>query len=93
MSRWKRNGLKSKVLLQTSPENPKYLRQHGMALFDRGEFQDAGSVLERAVSLDNKSVGGNIWYALGACRHVIWEATWDDFVDDDGNGDDDWRKP
>ena len=89
MSLWQRNNLKSKVLLNQNPDDPKFLRRRGLALFAEDNFQEAGKLLERAVMLDNKAAGGNIWYALGKCRHVIWEASWDNFVDDDGNGIDD----
>ena len=89
MSRWNRGDLKSQVLAQENPENPKYLCRRGLSLMEEEKFREARAALERAVALDNKAAGGAVWYALGICRHKLWESTWDDFVDDDGNGIDD----
>ena len=64
-----------------------------MSLFADGDGDLAGAlpVLEQALraAVKTDDLGGQFFYALGACRHAAWRASWDDFVDDDGNGIDD----
>ena len=87
---WKKNNMKSRLLLSANQESPDALRRHGLALFDNGngDLIAAGKVLESAAR-KNVQDPGQFWYALGKCRYALWESTWDEFVDEDGDGIDD----
>jgi tetratricopeptide (TPR) repeat protein len=76
----------------TSPnkQNPQNILNYGLTLFNDGDgdFFAAGKVLEEAAR-NNVEEPGEFWYALGMCRYALWEKTWDNFVDEDGDGIDD----
>ena len=69
---------------------PQALLRRGLALFNNGtgNLLEAGKILEQAAR-NNVSEPGEFWYALGKCRYALWEETWDDFIDEDGDGIDD----
>ena len=87
---WKKDNLKSKLLLSAKPESPEALRRHGLSIFNegKGNLLEAGQILESAAR-KNIQGPGFFWYALGECRYALWESTWDEFVDEDGDGVDD----
>lgn len=80
----------SKRLLDADADTPENLRRRGLELFNNGDGNliDAGKILEKAAR-KGVTEPGEFWYALGICRHALWEQTWDDFVDEDGDGVDD----
>ena len=69
---------------------PQALLRRGLALFNNGtgNLLEAGKILEQAAR-NNVAEPGEFWYALGKCRYALWEETWDDFIDEDGDGIDD----
>ena len=83
-------NVKSTLLLSANNNSPQALRRRGLAVFDNGtgDLIAAGKVLE-AAARQNIQDPGEFWYALGMCRYALWEETWDDFIDEDGDGIDD----